>query len=328
MKTIALFSSKGGVGRTTLAYHLAWMFSQRGVRVLVADLDPQANLTSMFLEDDQLQDLWEDTRGSTISSALRPLVERTADVADARIEHVCKNLGLLSGSLALSRFEDLLSESWGKCLVGEEGAFRVVTALHRLIARAAKDFDAELVLIDVAPNLGAINRSAMLAADQIVVPVTPDLFSLQAMKNLGASLHAWRHEWQERLAHAYGLGDRLDLPAGLMRPGGYVVMQYSTLTGRHAHLRSMGAMPSVYREAMLMETVEHEPEADNDPNRLALLRHYQSLLPMAMAAHKPMFLLKPSDGAIGAHMQAVQDCFRDFHDLAKRLADLCGIEFE
>ena len=49
MKAIAFFNNKGGVGKTSLVYHLAWMFSDLGVRIVAADLDPQDNLTSMFL---------------------------------------------------------------------------------------------------------------------------------------------------------------------------------------------------------------------------------------------------------------------------------------
>ena len=50
MIVIAFFNNKGGVGKTTLVYHLAWMFAEMGVNVVAADLDPQSNLTSMFLE--------------------------------------------------------------------------------------------------------------------------------------------------------------------------------------------------------------------------------------------------------------------------------------
>jgi chromosome partitioning protein len=63
MKTIAFFNNKGGVGKTSLVYHLAWMYADLGLSVIAADFDPQANLTSMFLEDDRLEELWE-TRGS------------------------------------------------------------------------------------------------------------------------------------------------------------------------------------------------------------------------------------------------------------------------
>ena len=50
MKTLAFFNNKGGVGKTSLVYHLAWMFADHGIPVLAADLDPQANLTAMFLD--------------------------------------------------------------------------------------------------------------------------------------------------------------------------------------------------------------------------------------------------------------------------------------
>lgn len=63
MEVIAFFNNKGGVGKTTLAYHLAWMFAEMGVSVVAADLDPQSNLTSMFLDEERLEQLWprEDT---------------------------------------------------------------------------------------------------------------------------------------------------------------------------------------------------------------------------------------------------------------------------
>ena len=51
MKIIAFFNNKGGVGKTTLVYHLAYMLAEQGYKVLAADLDPQSNLTAMFLEE-------------------------------------------------------------------------------------------------------------------------------------------------------------------------------------------------------------------------------------------------------------------------------------
>ena len=51
MTTVAFFNNKGGVGKTSLVYHLAWMLRELGGRVIAADLDPQANLTGMFLDE-------------------------------------------------------------------------------------------------------------------------------------------------------------------------------------------------------------------------------------------------------------------------------------
>jgi chromosome partitioning protein len=68
----------------------------------------------------------------------------------------------------------------------------VTTAFWRVIREAAQRHAADLVLIDVGPNLGAINRAALVASSHVVVPVAPDLFSLQGLKNLGPTLCAWR----------------------------------------------------------------------------------------------------------------------------------------
>ncbi|MDO8630071.1 MAG: ParA family protein, partial [Phycisphaerales bacterium] len=60
MKTITFFNNKGGVGKTSMVYHLAWMFRELGYRVIAVDLDPQSNLTSAFLDEETLEQLWPD----------------------------------------------------------------------------------------------------------------------------------------------------------------------------------------------------------------------------------------------------------------------------
>ena len=68
---LTFFNNKGGVGKTSLVYHLAWMYADLGVKVVAADLDPQANLTSMFLDEDHLETLWvERGRRKTVYGAL------------------------------------------------------------------------------------------------------------------------------------------------------------------------------------------------------------------------------------------------------------------
>src|SRR6266567_4540893 len=326
MKTIAFFNNKGGVGKTSLVYHLAWMFADHGVKTLAVDLDPQANLTAMFLDEERLEDLWpDDEHPDTVYGAIRPILRGIGDIAQPGVEMINKNLGLIPGDLGLSRFEDKLSEAWPRCHNRDESAFRTMTAFHRLVQRGA-EWGAELVLIDVGPNLGAINRSALIASDQICLPLAPDLFSLQGLKNLGPTLREWRAVWADLLTKA---PPDLPMPKGSMQPIGYIVMQHGILDSRpvKAYKRWMDRIPNVYRESDLDEIIQSLPIVTQDPYCLSLLKHYRSLMPMAMEARKPIFFLKSADGAIGAHIEAVRSCYIDFQKLAAKIASSAGIAF-
>jgi chromosome partitioning protein len=330
VKTVAFFNNKGGVGKTTLVYHLAAMFADRGVRTLAVDLDPQANVTSMFLEEERLEVVWPDKieHEDTIYGVLRPIIRGIGDIADPHIENVRDRLGLVIGDLALSTFEDKLSDAWPRCHNRDESAFRTMTAFYRATLRAADAFEADLTLIDVGPNLGAINRAAIIASDHVVIPLGPDLFSLQGLRNLGPSLSAWRESWQELIAK--NPDPSLPLPGGKIEPLGYVVMQHGMRENRppKAYQRWIKRFPKAYRRDVLGDdevSIQVSPEAGDDPYCLATLKHYRSLMPMAMEAKKPVFFLKPADGAIGAHVEAVRASYQDFHTLARRIGDQCGV---
>ncbi|MDE2975130.1 MAG: AAA family ATPase [Gemmatimonadota bacterium] len=322
MKTIAFFNNKGGVGKTSLVYHLAWMYARLGVNVLAADLDPQANLTSMFLNDDELEPLWPEIgERPTVYGALRPLLEGTGDVAVPHVVEPEPGLGLVVGDLLLATAEDELSSQWPACLDRKPRAFRVLSALARILRQGAAEIDAKVILLDVGPNLGAFNRAALVTADSVVVPLAPDLYSLQGLRNLGPTLRRWREEWKERRERNPVAG--LDVPKGAMRPIGYIVMQHAVRLDRpvKAYRRWMERIPAVYGNAVEGETMPtHVHTTDHDSNCLATLKHYRSLMPLAQEARKPMFALKAADGAIGGHAAAVRGCYRDFRALAKTVA--------
>ena len=328
MKTVAFFNNKGGVGKTTLVYHLAWMLAQHNISVLAVDFDPQANLTAMFLDDARLESLWPDgEHRDTVYGALRPLIEGEGDIATPHVEPIADHIGLLVGDLALSLVEDELSAQWPECLDRKPRAFRVISALWRLVEQAAQKMDAQIALIDVGPNLGALNRSAMLCAHHVVLPLAPDLFSLQGLKNLGPTLRRWHDEWQDRKERRPE-DLRFSIPPGEMAPAGYVVMQHAVRLDRpmRAYERWMARIPTIYRESVLGEPAVDILEPD--PRRLALLKHYRSLMPMAQEAHKPMFMLKPADGAIGAHVEAVRSCYEDFLHLARVIGAIAGVHVQ
>ncbi len=318
---IAFFNNKGGVGKTTLVYHLAWMFAHLGKRVLAADLDPQANLTSAFLDEEEQESLFEqENRAATIFDCLQPLIKGIGDIKAAEGVSFSERLRLLPGDLQLSTFEDQLSNAWPVCLDGDERAFRVISSFWRTIQASGAGMQAELLLVDLGPNLGAINRAALIAADHIVIPLGPDLFSLQGLRNLGPRLRTWRADWTKRRTENPA-GD-LVLPIGRMQPAGYIVLQHAVRLDRpvKAYDRWIKRIPGEYRQHVLQEPGENAPAVAADSNCLALLKNYRSLIPLAQEARKPIFFLKAADGALGGHESAVRAAFSDFKALAEQIA--------
>jgi cellulose biosynthesis protein BcsQ len=324
---ISFFNIKGGVGKTSLVYHLAWMVADLGYKILAADLDPQANLTTAFLDDERLEQIWLDgEHPGTIYDCIQPLLKGIGDIATPFVEEIDNNLGLLPGDLALAGFEEEISNQWPLCVYQNERAFRVMSAFWRVIQQAASQKQAQLVLMDLGPNLGAINRAALIAADYVVVPLAPDVFSLQELRSLGPTLIHWREEWQERVSRNPAID--LPLPAGRMAPAGYIVMQHSVRLDRpvFAYERWIERIPDEYRQSVLGNPTQETLAMADDPYCLMLLKHYCSLMTMAQEARKPMFHLKPADGAMGSHSQAALAAYLDFKSLALKILTATGLE--
>lgn len=324
MKIITFFNNKGGVGKTTTVYHVAWMLSEMGQRCIAIDLDPQSNLTSMFLSDDKLEKIYETGESCTVLNAISPIISGDP-YEPVHIETITDNLGLILGDLALSTFEDKLSDAWLKCLDRDVYSFRVMSIFNTIIHDAATRFQAEYVLIDVGPNLGAINRAVLLSSDNMIVPVASDLFSLQGIKNIGTTLHTWKRQWNNRLEQKPE-NVRFMIPEGDIKPSGYIVMQYSAKESRpvQSYLRWANRIPQVFGEYVSKVQPAINCTIENDPYCIALLKHYRSLAPMSMEVHKPIFLLKPADGAIGAHLYAVKRSYEEFRELTEQILIHCN----
>lgn len=314
MTTVAFFNNKGGVGTTTLVYHLAHLFARFGRTVLAADLDPQATLTACFLDAEDLEALWggNDTGSPTVAGAVRPIADGLSDIREVHPRLVAEDLYLLPGDLALSRFEEWLAQEWLAVLGGgNDVAIRATAAFHRIVASAATRVAADLVLVDIGPNLGALSRSALLLADYVVVPLGVDPFNSRGLWNLGPSLRGWRADWQGTVLEQVPAG--IDVPAGEMRPLGYVVMRPSRRLDRpiKEYQLWLDRIPQIYTEA-----VGSPVGADA---RIGTVRDFGSLMPMAHDARKPMFDLQPADGAIGTTQRYVQLCLQEFRELAREI---------
>lgn len=296
MKTVAFFNPKGGVGTTTLVYHLTWMFQELGVSNLAVDLDPQAHLTETCLPDEALEDLWSEGREPrTIFGALQLLLDRAGDLAAPSLVEIEEHLALLPGYLGLSQLEDRFS--------GSE-ASDAGLALQHIVEQAARKRGADLALLDLGPGLTALNRASLALSDFLVVPLGADVPSLQGLHVLGSVIKDYRSG----------------------RSIGYVISQHAVGARPlvKASPRWIDRISAAYHHEIL-GAQEGAPLPSPDPHRLAILKAYPSLMFLAQNARKPMFLLKPADGAIGGLSEAVVDCYRDFKTLALRIAAACGI---
>jgi chromosome partitioning protein len=328
---LTFFNNKGGVGKTSLIYHLAWMFSSLHKRVVIIDFDPQANLTAAFLDEDKIESIWNPQNvGSTLYQCVNPLMTGVGEITEPLLQNIATDLYLLPGDVNLSGYEDALSAEWSNSM-GDNNLYRpmrILSAFWQIMQMAATKAQADIILVDTDANLGAINRSVLVATDYVVIPLGDDLVSLQGLKNLGTILRSWKNLWQKRLdnwdstAEMQGFPD-FRLPQGLMHPIGYLCRQHAVRLNRPvtAYDKWVQRIPHVYRESVLNKAdADNDLKQEDDPYCLATIKHYRSLIPMAQEHRKPIFALTSADGAIGSHANAVQDAKRDYKQLALKIA--------
>jgi chromosome partitioning protein len=323
MSTVAFCSPVTGVGQSTLLYHLAWMLADRGYRPLLVDLDPQSGLTIQALPPSRIAELWpEGDHPDTIHGAVQAHVSEGAGECDVHVEPLSEAVGLLVGDLALACLEEPLAAAWVACSEGDDRSLRLSAALGRVIARGRTIHEADIVLLDVGSNLGALSRAALLAASHVIVPVTTDLLALQGLRNLGPSLSRWRESWRS-IALKVKDADP-SLPSGQMTPAGYVLIQPVMYLGVPTLAPLPGAvdLDTTYRQyvgaARPLVTVP-----GGEACQIGRVRHHRDLVTLAMPTRKPMFALKPADGAVGAYQSSVLQCHEDFRLLAEAVIQTC-----
>ncbi|AUX41250.1 chromosome partitioning protein [Sorangium cellulosum] len=325
MRSLAFFSNKGGVGKTTLTLNIAHMLARKGKRVVTLDCDPQSNLSAGLLGGDELVDLWEgevqSSRGRTVVSCIEPARQGSGEIIEPVLVSVADDLWLLPGHLDLSRFEQRLAEAWRtQAELDDERALDATTALDRLSDMAAAQVNADVVLIDVGPSLGALNRAALLACDAIVVPLAPDFFSVQGLATVGPSLREWRNEWEQRLRGT----QRERVRVHRFLPIGYIVQQHLARVDLlpTGYLRWLAQIPFHYHRFVLDEAdAEEELDIKDDEQCIALIKHLAGLAPIAQIARKPVFDLKQADGIGSSHLQAVARARVEFSELADHLIE-------
>lgn len=160
-----VFNQKGGVGKTTIVCNLAAIAASRGMRTLVIDLDTQRNATQYLLgkevkPDRTVADFFESTLSFSLSP--QPLVAYATNTPFENLDVVASD----------PRLEELIVK-----LEAKQKIYKFRDALNRL-----KGYDA--VFIDTPPALNFYSRSALIAADRVLIPFDCDEFARQALYTL------------------------------------------------------------------------------------------------------------------------------------------------
>ncbi len=325
MKKISIFNNKGGVGKTTYMYHVAHMLAQRELTVLMVDCDSQCNLTAYTLTDAQIARSWRPD-GNSIYRNIEPVYRTTGDVrerAPIPVANARGSLFIVPGDLRLSDFEDLLGDTWSGARGGSEPALRAQSAIHRYIEWAAARVEADLVLIDLGPNLGALNRAVLATSDYFITPVAPDLFSIQGTENLGNKLTAWRRDWD--LCNTSWTDDELSIPTGRPVYLGYVVQRHNIRTNATGMTEGWQIYGNDLERAIKANIVDklvglgQVADWEDGDYRLGAIPNLHSLIPYSMDAKKPIFFCNSSDGLRGAHIATARDSSQHFVEIVDTL---------
>jgi chromosome partitioning protein len=158
VKIVAIANQKGGVGKTTTAVNLSVALAEKGLRLLLVDLDPQANATSALG--------MQEVEGESIYDSLLGGPSIAEKVLPTRVNHlflVPADLDLAGAEVEIARMSDHLT--------------RLTKALS--IFRQDQTFD--FVFLDCPPSLGILMTNALAAADEILTPIQCEYFALEGL---------------------------------------------------------------------------------------------------------------------------------------------------
>ncbi|WP_277371276.1 ParA family protein [Rhodococcus rhodochrous] len=216
-RVIATINLKGGVGKTTTTAALGeFMAAEFGQRVLMIDLDPQTNLTTMMVGEKRWEELNE--LGLTLATLFNKAIMPDADVFDIE-KAVQKNvspvravrdLDLLASSLDLMDIQEGLTHQQ----YADPGSHRPVEVLLSAVRPIADRYD--YILIDCPPNLGILTLNGLRLADGYLIPTIPDILSTYGIPQLQTKIQ----QFAKRTGHT-------------VREIGLVITKYRSASNLH-----------------------------------------------------------------------------------------------
>lgn len=320
-KSICFFNNKGGVGKTTLVANLAAELAINSAkRILVVDADPQCNLTQYLLSDSDFDSTYSaETPVKTIYDVIQPLSMGKGYSSKLPIRTVEKfNVDLIAGDPRLALKEDWLAQDWRDAKAGGTRGLRTTFIFAELISRASQSYD--YIFFDMGPSLGAINRSILLSADYFIVPMSIDIFSMWAVKNIGQALHIWRKELEHGIKMAEDpdeVGEWSKGPRDLCFLG-YVTQQHKEKSegGKPRVVEAYNAIRDQLPSAVGSHLGALFPSKNFDPH-LGDIKHLASLAPKSQTLHTPMITVTLK----GSYTTTRKQAREIYSQLSKRFAE-------
>lgn len=321
MHIISLFNNKGGVGKTTLAYHLSCALAEMGKKVLMIDLDPQCNLTLCCVSQEGLQHIWEAENAfvddfhsakeaasqekmqeilstpRSIHFLLKPTEDGVSDETQLTpLLEVFNNLFLLPGRITINQYESKISERWSSLYMGDPLAVRTITNIRTLATTYAENYGIDFVIIDTSPSLGSLNKVIISTVDGFLIPAMPDMFSLYGIRNIGNSLKQWKKEF-DTIYRVISDEKRSKFPNVFVRFLGYTIYNAKKYAGNppydlaKAHMFYVERIPETIQE-FISEPIRAHLSDDmvrNPIGGIAVMHTHNTLPSMSQAYRAPIW---------------------------------------
>ncbi|WP_119788949.1 ParA family protein [Flavobacterium anhuiense] len=321
---VSFFNHKGGVGKTTQLYNLAWALSLKGKKVLMVDADSQCNLSSQCLGEDGFENHYINFPDDNLKSGLAPAFEaRPSLIKPVYCPKVQgnENLFLLPGSFDISQNETQLSVA-----INFNVTFLTMTNLpgsfFHLIQKCAEVNYVDYILIDLNPGLSAINQTLLFSSNYFVIPCGVDYFSKQAIKSLAKVLPNWCN-WDIK-AKEFFKDSVYPLPEYNSKFLGYTINNYNIKSQKPAKTvqKVVDEINSDIETVLVPNLKITENVVVQDSYRIAEIKNFNTLQQVSHRVNKPVFLLDSNDTGNSGYLkdnqelsiEALKETFDNFAD--------------